>query len=172
MNGLELNKIAAAVLIAGIIAMVVGNIADILYQPNKKFVRGYEIETLNVISSPTSHETEKKEELDIAALLSKADAKKGQDETKRCVICHTFTKDGPNKLGANLWGIVGAIRARKKDFAYSQSMLNKGGTWTKEDLLRYLHSPRTFIPGNKMAFAGFSNPQDAANIVAYLDTLK
>jgi len=171
MDGLELNKIAASVLVAGIVIMLVSNIADILYKPEKEFKRGYEVE---VSEDVASHGPDVKEDkpIDVAAVMAKADSTRGQTDIKKCSICHTFTKGGANKVGPNLFGIVGAKKAHKDDFTYSKTLATKGGSWSKEDLLHFIISPRKFLPGTKMAFAGYKNPQDAADVVAYLETLK
>ena len=46
---MELNKIFAAILVAGLIALVTGNLADILYRPNINHVKsGYKVEVAEV----------------------------------------------------------------------------------------------------------------------------
>ncbi len=170
MDGFEFNKIAASVLVAGIVVMLVSNIADILYQPNKEFKRGYQVAVHE--DTNTGPVKQKPEVLDIAALMSNADAARGKADIKRCSICHTFNNGGKNKVGPNLWGIVGAKRAHRDDFSYSKALATKGGTWNAEELLRFVHGPRKYLPGTKMAFAGYKKPQDAADVVAYLETLK
>jgi len=171
MDGLEFNKIAAAVLIAGIIIMVVSNIADILYQPDKSFPRGYQVPIEN---APTIQQMSEKAEstVDIAALMSKADVEKGKEASKRCTMCHTFTKDGKNKVGPNLWRVVGAQKNYRSDYSYSKALQSKGGVWTQDDLFKFITNPKKFIPGTKMSFAGYSNPQEVADVIKYLETLK
>ena len=44
-----------------------------------------------------------------------------------------------------------------------------GGTWNWNNLSDWLHSPKNFAPGTKMTFAGISNPQDRADLIAYLN---
>lgn len=171
MDGFEFNKIAASILVAGIVVMLVSNIADILYQPDKEFKRGYQVE----VSEGASHSSsvkEKPEVLDIATLMSNADVARGKADIKKCSICHTFDNGGKNKIGPNLWGIVGAKKAHRSDFSYSKALASKGGIWNAEELLKFIHGPRKYLPGTKMAFAGYKKPQDAADVVAYLETLK
>ena len=170
MKNLELNKIASAILIAGIIAMVVGNLADILYKPDKEFPRGYQVEVTNAVAT-TADTTTQAVQLDIAQLMSKAQAELGLKESKKCAICHTFNKGGANRVGPNLWNIVNAKQAQVPGFTFSPALSAKTGTWNYKELVEYLMSPRKYAPGTKMTFAGFSNPQDAANMVAYLRTL-
>ena len=171
MKNLELNKIAAAILIAGIIAMIVGNVADILYQPNKEFKRGYQIDTAATTGSTHQKDAPPQEQIDMAILMAKADIEAGQKDFKKCAICHTVTKNGPNRVGPNLWNIIGNKKASKDNFVYSKAMSEKGREWTYDDIFALLTSPRKFVPGTKMAFAGYKNHQDAANIIAYLRTL-
>jgi cytochrome c len=109
---------------------------------------------------------------DLAALLANADPANGEKIAKRCAVCHTFTEGGANKVGPNLWGIVGAPHAHKEDFKYSDAMIAlQGEAWTYEALDAYLASPKDAIPGNKMAFAGLKKPQERADLIAYLRSL-
>ena len=75
--------------------------------------------------------------------------------SKRCEQCHDLSKGGPNKIGPNLWGVVDRPRgAAASGFFYSSAMKAKGGTWTYEELFKFLKSPGAYIPGTKMSFAG------------------
>lgn len=107
----------------------------------------------------------------IAALLASADPANGEKIAKRCVACHSFDKGGPNKVGPNLWGIVGAPQAHSPDFKYSDALAGLGGTWTYQDLDAYIASPKDYAPGNKMAFAGLKKPKERADLIAWLRTL-
>jgi cytochrome c len=171
MNGLEFNKIAAAVLIAGILVMVISNIADILYQPDRTFKRGYHIETEENATTPQIN-IEIEKPIDVAALMAKANIERGKEAAKRCTMCHTFTKDGKNKVGPNLWGVFGAKKTYKIDYSYSKAMQNKGGSWNYDELFKFINNPKKFLPGTKMSFAGYTNPQEIADVIKYLETLK
>jgi cytochrome c len=107
----------------------------------------------------------------IAELLPKANAEAGEDGFKKCAACHTNTKGGENKVGPNLWNIVGRPVGQVAGFAYSDAVKAKGGNWTWEVLANYLHDPKNAIPGNKMAFAGIPDDPDLADMLAYLRKL-
>ena len=96
---------------------------------------------------------------------------KGQATAKQCQACHTFEKGGPNRVGPNLWGIVGRPRASEAGFNYSAAMKAKGGTWTFGELYAFLANPRGYIPGTAMTFAGLSRGQQRADVIDYLHTL-
>ena len=172
MDGFEWNKIAASILLAGLIAMVSGKITDILYHPQLKLEkRGFqvEIEEAPVVDSSKPVVEVK---IDIHALMQAADPKKGEDNFAKCAVCHDPSKGGHDKVGPNLWGVVGAPKAhRGAEYPYSAAMLAKGGKWEYEEMYHFLNGPKLFIPGTKMGFAGFKKPEDVANMVAYLRTL-
>jgi cytochrome c len=105
------------------------------------------------------------------ALLPKASAENGKDTFKKCTACHTPDKGGPNRVGPNLYGVVGRDIGKHAGFAYSPAMSGHGDKWTYEHLLSYLHDPKGYIPNNKMAFVGVTDNAELADLVAYLRTL-
>ena len=107
----------------------------------------------------------------VAAALPKASADSGKDVFKACTQCHTPEKGGANKLGPNLYGIVGRDIGKHAGFAYSPSVAEKGGKWTWDHLTEYLHDPKGYIPGNKMSYAGVKDVSEMADLLAYLRTL-
>ncbi len=108
----------------------------------------------------------------IAPLLAKADPAAGQAFTKKiCIACHNFTPDGGNKVGPDLYGVVGRERASYPGYTYSAALKGKPGTWTFDTLNEWLHKPMAFAPGTKMAYAGIENDQMRANVIDYLRTL-
>jgi len=104
----------------------------------------------------------------IAPLLAAADAAAGEKAFKRCATCHTFEKGGPNKVGPNLYNVVGGNKGTGSGFAYSDALTAMGGDWSYADLNAFLAKPKDFLPGTKMTFAGVKKAQDRANIVAFL----
>jgi cytochrome c len=100
------------------------------------------------------------------------DAAEGEKVFKKCMVCHT-AKDATNKVGPSLKGIVGRKAATVEGFKYSPAMLAKaaeGVIWDEATLTAYLPDPKKFVPGTKMVFPGLKNPQDVANLIAYLKT--
>lgn len=108
---------------------------------------------------------------DLGTLLAAADPARGESVGKVCASCHTFEQGGPNRVGPNLWAIVGRPVASTPGFAYSDALAGHAGAWTYEQLDAYLESPARAIPGNKMSYAGLRNPRSRANLLAWLGTL-
>lgn len=109
--------------------------------------------------------------VDLGTLLASADAAAGKDKSRLCITCHTLEQGGANRIGPNLWGILGRKIASHGGFAYSAAMKAEQGTWSYERLDRYLASPARAVPGNKMAFAGLRRAPDRAAVIKYLATL-
>jgi len=107
----------------------------------------------------------------LPALLAKADAAKGQADTKACQACHSFDKGGPSKVGPPLWGVVGRKVASVDGFAYSDSLKAAGGDWSYEALNHWIANPKGMASATKMAFNGEADAHKRADILAYLQTL-
>jgi cytochrome c len=177
MDSFELNKIAGAVLATALGVMAISIISEAIYTPAAPAKPGFVIAT-NEASGGSSQAAAgggAPAVAPIAARLQTADPKKGAEIAKKCEACHTLDKGQPNKVGPNLYGVVGTPIIRPETgFNYSQAFQDKGKTgftWTFDNLDTFLTEPRKDIPGTAMSFAGLSKPEDRADVIAYLRTL-
>ncbi|MER8435416.1 ankyrin repeat domain-containing protein [Mesorhizobium sp. M1312] len=108
----------------------------------------------------------------ISMKLASADVEKGRtDYTRRCTTCHDAEPQGGNKIGPNLWSVVGRDKASMADMRYSDTLLGWEGVWTYEDLNRFLFGPMLTTPGVKMETPGVPDETERVNVIAYLRTL-
>lgn len=105
---------------------------------------------------------------DVAFADLTGDAAAGEVVFAQCRTCHLI-EEGKNGVGPSLYGVVGRTAGSIEGFRYSDANANSGVTWTPEVLFEYLEAPREFMPGTRMAFPGLKNPQDRADVIAYLD---
>lgn len=166
MDSFEFNKIIAAILIALLTIKGADLISEALISPTMLKENVFKIKGAPV--SAQAGEPEKKGIAPIEPLLAAANTEKGAQVFKKCTSCHTIDKGGPNRVGPNLYNIVGAPKAKHPGYVYSRAMEQKGDTWTYDDLNVYLFSPRQFVPGTKMSFAGLKDDQERADLIVYL----
>ena len=106
-----------------------------------------------------------------ASAHAAGDPAAGRAVFNKCSICHTV-KPGQNAIGPSLFGVVGRKSATEPGFSYSEAMKKADKTWDEATLDTYLTSPKAMVPGTKMVFPGLQKPEDRANLIAYLATLK
>ncbi|HET9810229.1 MAG TPA: cytochrome c family protein [Sphingomicrobium sp.] len=158
------NTIAGWVLFAGIVALGGSIVAGEAFHSERPDEMGYPIEGV-VQEGEGGAEAEKP----IEFYLASADPAKGEQVFKKCAACHNADKGGANQLGPNLWGVLGEPIGKGRGFAFTDALASKGGTWDWHTLSEWLKSPRSFAPGTKMTFAGLGDPQDRANVIAFLN---
>lgn len=174
MNGFEWNKVFGAVILAALIASLAGFAAreTMMVEPSEKIAFPVDQLKLTDETAPGGAVVEEPKIDPIEDLLASANVEEGQKLSRLCAACHNFEKDGPNKVGPNLWGIVGAPHAHREDFTCSEALkAMRDKKWTYADLNEFLFSPKRYVPGTKMAFIGIKSTQDRANLIAWLRTL-
>lgn len=168
MDSFEINKILGAFLFTCLCLLSLNIAAEAVFHPVKPAKPGFEVA---VTEHPAGGGAAKPEaDQPIAQLLASADVGKGESAAKKCAACHTFGKGEPNRVGPNLYGVVGRPKGTEGGFAYSDAIKKKGGNWTVDELNEFLHGPQKFIPGTKMSFAGLPRGTERADVIAYLNS--
>lgn len=167
MDSYTLNKYAGGFIAAVLVVFLLGKIGNIAVHPTKLKKQVYSDVAL-VKDQGSKVSEDKKDEPPLPILLANASLDKGMKVAKKCASCHTFNKDGANKVGPNLYNVLGAPMAKVSGFAYSSALKKFGGEWGYEELNLFLKNPKSYISGTKMAFAGLKKPTDRASIILYM----
>lgn len=107
----------------------------------------------------------------IAALpapYNEATYEAGRRVFAQCRSCHTIEAGAPNRVGPNLHGVFGREIGSLEGFNYSQAVQDANFVWDAAQLDNWLANPQTFLPGNRMAFAGVRNETQRRDLIAYL----
>jgi cytochrome c len=172
MDSFELNKIIGAVLASCLILLVTNFTANAWFAPKLPEKPGFEIAVKAAPEAGGKEGAPPAATEPIEKLLASASVDKGAAAAKKCQACHTFEKNGPNRVGPNLFGIVGDHKGEGRNgFNFSAAMKGKGGTWTIDDLNQFVANPKGFVPGTAMGFAGIPKDSERADVLAYLNSL-
>lgn len=174
MNFFEINKAFGALLLALLFIMVTGMVTSFIFSEDLPETPGYAIEVASADAGGASAAPKEEEEtVDFATLLASADVAKGQKIAKKCAACHTFDEGGKNKVGPNLFGIVGRSPASVDGFKYSNAMTEfaANNSWDVETLNNFVTKLKELVKGTSMAFAGLKKDKDRANLIGYLQSL-
>ena len=170
MNSFELNKILGAILGTCLFLLALNIGAGAVFAPRKPAKPGYEIAAVEQPAGGGGGAAVPAPDEPIEKRLASATPERGETSAKKCQACHTFNKGEPNRVGPNLYGVVGRDRASVPGFNYSAAMKAKGGKWTAEELDHFLANPRGYIPGTNMTFAGLPRGSERADIITFLNT--
>lgn len=171
MNNLNFNMIFAALLCAGIIAMLAGFVSKGLVHARPLDKDAVTVEAAEASAGAGGAAKIAMPE-PVLGLIAAADIERGKSVAKACAACHTFDQGGANGVGPALYGVVGAKKQVHAGFDYSGTLAETGGdTWTYAELNKFLWKPKAYASGTKMNFIGVKKPEDRAAVIAYLRTL-
>ena len=168
MDSFELNKVLGAVLGTCLALLSLNIAAGAIFASHNPAKPGYEIAAKEDATPGKPGEAAPAEE-PLPVRFASADAGRGENGAKKCVACHTFGKGEPNRVGPNLYGVVGRPKASEAGFNYSAAMRAQKGEWTPDDLDKYLLNPKAMVPGTNMVFAGIPRGRERADIITYLN---
>lgn len=186
MDSLNYSKILASILIPTLTILLVSKFVNTIYKNFSSardlviqsvevksaplMMTGTTSQTFNVTSSNIALQTKDEQltELKIKELIETASIERGRKLIKKCISCHSFEENGPNKVGPNLSNVFGRNKGSAPGYKYSSAMLNKGGIWDEYSLFKFLANPKQEIKGTKMIFEGLKKNQELLDLIAFL----
>ncbi|WP_417450796.1 c-type cytochrome [Kordiimonas sp.] len=103
--------------------------------------------------------------------LMQGDAAHGWKLFQPCTACHSYQEGAPNKIGPNLYGIVGRPIASANGFSYGERIIRLKGVWTPERLNAFMFESKKFDQGSHLAFQRLIELSDRADLIAWLQTI-
>lgn len=164
------NKILGAALATALVIIGVQQITGAIYHSEAPEKMGYFVDApeeaaggpAEVVLPP-----------DWGTVLPTADLAAGEAAFARCQACHDAHDGGADKIGPNLWAVVGGPVMHRPGFAYSDAMnahKAEAPTWGYDELDQFITAPARYVPGTKMSFAGIRDQQTRINLIAWLRT--
>jgi cytochrome c2 len=139
--------------------------------PEKETTEAAAVEPATTVE-PVAAQDEAMPEPEVAA-VDPALIADGEKVFRKCKACHQVGDGAKNRSGPVLNGLIGASAGHIEGFKYSKALMGKaeeGLVWNDETLAEFLASPKSFIKGTKMGFAGLKKEADIAAVIAYLST--
>tara|TARA_X000000368_G_scaffold257479_1_gene203461 strand:- start:1388 stop:1918 length:531 start_codon:yes stop_codon:yes gene_type:complete len=166
-----MNKIVVSVAFAVILLIGINKIADTIYNVEKPEKSAYQVASSTTVDSTNTSETnsENLESESIMALFASVSATDGAKVFSKCKACHSIAKDGGNKIGPALWGVIGRNAGAVTDYKYSKAMLAHGKKWSFEEMNGFLIKPKEWVQGTKMSYAGLKDAKDRAAVILYMN---
>ena len=169
MSDLTFNKIAGAVLAAGLAIFGLRELSAIVFE-------GHELEKEKFgYAVAVQEETEGGAAAEVApdwgTVIPATNPAAGAAVSAKCTSCHTFTAGGANGTGPNLYGTLGKQPGTHPGFAYSDPLkahASAAPSWTYDQLDAFLKAPTKYVPGTKMSFAGLKKQEDRVAVIAWL----
>lgn len=166
---LKWNKIFGAALGTAFVILVVQQASGLVYHSEAPEKMGYFVDAPEEAAGGEAAELAP----DWGTVLPTADLAAGEAAFARCQACHDAHQGGADKIGPNLWGVVGGPVMHRPGFAYSDAMAKhkaEAPTWGYDQINSFITAPAKYVPGTKMSFAGIRDTQTRINLIAWLRT--
>lgn len=93
---------------------------------------------------------------------------RGKKLFNQCKACHSLTKTNRPRLGPDLADLFSRHAGTHTTYQYSAALVEADFVWSAERLNEWLAKPNSFLPGNKMPYAGMRSAKDRQDLIAYL----
>ena len=163
-----MNKIIVSIVLAVILVLGINKITDAIFYVEKPEKSAYQVATV-ASSTSTKTNSENSEPGNIMALFASTSAADGAKVFKKCLSCHSIKKEGPNKIGPNIFGVLNRRAASVSGYKYSKAMVTYGKVWSFEEMNGFLTKPKDWIKGTKMSFIGLRSAKDRAAVILYMN---
>ena len=169
MQDLRVNSILGSAIAALLGVLGLNTLAESLVHPHYPKTAAYGV----VLERETGgSESVAAAVIDIGTLLASANIEAGAKVAGKCKSCHVLVAGDSANVGPELSDIYGRAPAAVAGFGYSAAMKAVTAPWTAETLFAFLESPAKYVQGTAMNFVGIKKPEDRADLIAYLHSLK
>ncbi len=164
-----MNKILVSIVFAVILVLGINKVTDIIFHNPAPQTSAYQVNVATVASNETQTSSESSQTEDIMDLFASTSAADGEKIFKKCLSCHSIAKEGKNKIGPKLFGVLGRQAGSISDYKYSKAMASHGKIWSLDEMNSFLIKPKDWIKGTKMSFAGLKKEKDRAAVILYMN---
>jgi len=148
------------------IVIGISKFSDLIFDVKKPDIQGYKVE---IIEKSKTEEADSIETVDMSALFAMGNLDHGKKVFKKCAACHSVVQGGGNKIGPELYNVVGRTSGTVSDYKYSKALISYSKEWSFAELNSFLLKPSTWIKGNKMGFGGLKKEKDRASVIMFLN---